>query len=356
MGLVRQEGSFLQANVTEGLEKAGRWPEAAALIGRALAQHPRGLRGFPVLEHAARLELHRGDLGSAAALATQAREALAEHAPPDSWRRELLELEAELLLWSGRAAEARSVAEAGLALVEGGDEARFGGALVTLLARALADLSVDAGADPEPDLPALVAELRARAEAMTPSPLQGATHPMPDGPAVELTLRAELARAHGGREALDAWSAAAQAWETIGRPFPAAYARWRDAEAQVLTKQVGERPVAAVRRAHAAASALGAERLVAEVELLALWGRMDLVADDAAEPPPTYPGLTAREVEILHCLMAGQTNREIAESLFISVKTVSVHVSNILRKQGVSSREEAARLGHRLSAGQPTTP
>jgi DNA-binding NarL/FixJ family response regulator len=46
-------------------------------------------------------------------------------------------------------------------------------------------------------------------------------------------------------------------------------------------------------------------------------------------------------------LLAGQTNREIADSLFISVKTSSVHVSNILRKLGVQSREEAARVAHR---------
>jgi DNA-binding CsgD family transcriptional regulator len=173
---------------------------------------------------------------------------------------------------------------------------------------------------------------------------------MPEGRALELTFRAELARAL--EPVVDLWPAAAQAWEAIGRPFPAAYARWRDAEVQILTKQVGERPVTSVRHAHAAATGLGAERLVAEVEMLALWGRVDLMVEEGAEPPPTYPGLTAREVEILHCLMAGQTNREIAEFLFISVKTVSVHVSNILRKQGVSSREEAARLGHRLGAGR----
>ena len=58
-------------------------------------------------------------------------------------------------------------------------------------------------------------------------------------------------------------------------------------------------------------------------------------------------GLTQRENEVLSGLLAGQTNREIAESLFISVKTTSVHVSNILRKLGVHSREEAARVAHR---------
>jgi len=62
-------------------------------------------------------------------------------------------------------------------------------------------------------------------------------------------------------------------------------------------------------------------------------------------------GLTQREQEVLSGLLAGQTNREIAESLFISTKTSSVHVSNILRKLGVKSREEAARVAHRQMYG-----
>lgn len=59
-------------------------------------------------------------------------------------------------------------------------------------------------------------------------------------------------------------------------------------------------------------------------------------------------GLTAREQEVLRRLAAGRTNRQMAEELFISPKTVSVHVSNILAKLGVSSRGEAAALAHRL--------
>ncbi|MYR02105.1 hypothetical protein GTW63_20130 [Streptomyces sp. SID6137] len=66
-------------------------------------------------------------------------------------------------------------------------------------------------------------------------------------------------------------------------------------------------------------------------------------ADPAAEL-----GLTAREQEVLRRLAADRTNRQMAEELFISPKTVSVHVSNILAKLGVSSRGEAAALAHRL--------
>lgn len=63
-------------------------------------------------------------------------------------------------------------------------------------------------------------------------------------------------------------------------------------------------------------------------------------------------GLTSRELEVLTAVAAGHTNREIAEELFISVKTASVHVSNILRKLDVKGRQDAARIAHRLGAGR----
>ena len=56
--------------------------------------------------------------------------------------------------------------------------------------------------------------------------------------------------------------------------------------------------------------------------------------------------LTSRELEVLRSLAAGRTNREIAAELFISDKTVSVHVSNILAKLGAGSRTAAAAIAH----------
>jgi len=58
-------------------------------------------------------------------------------------------------------------------------------------------------------------------------------------------------------------------------------------------------------------------------------------------------GLTGREREILGHLVAGRTYAEIARALVISEKTVSVHVSNLLRKTGTSSRVEAAAWARR---------
>jgi DNA-binding NarL/FixJ family response regulator len=59
-------------------------------------------------------------------------------------------------------------------------------------------------------------------------------------------------------------------------------------------------------------------------------------------------GLTPREVDVLRLIAAGRSNRKIADELFISVKTASVHVSNILAKLGVTGRGEAAAVAHRL--------
>ncbi|MFI5083077.1 MAG: response regulator transcription factor [Streptosporangiales bacterium] len=75
-------------------------------------------------------------------------------------------------------------------------------------------------------------------------------------------------------------------------------------------------------------------------------------AADTVRPAPEDPlarfGLTEREREILVLLAAGRSNPQIAETLFISPKTASVHVSNILAKLGVASRVEAAAVAHRL--------
>ena len=56
--------------------------------------------------------------------------------------------------------------------------------------------------------------------------------------------------------------------------------------------------------------------------------------------------MTDRELEVLRLVAAGRTNRDIAADLFISAKTASVHVSNILAKLGAGNRTEAAAIAH----------
>ncbi|WP_344951196.1 response regulator transcription factor, partial [Actinomadura miaoliensis] len=77
---------------------------------------------------------------------------------------------------------------------------------------------------------------------------------------------------------------------------------------------------------------------------------------EGADGAATF-GLTPRELEVLRLVAQGRSNREIAEALFISAKTASVHVSNILGKLDVASRGEAAATAHRLGlfAAPPPT-
>ena len=99
----------------------------------------------------------------------------------------------------------------------------------------------------------------------------------------------------------------------------------------------------------------GRPPLDAEVQALARRARLDLAPHAAAAAPPSGAstpaeqlGLTPREVEVLALVAAGRSNRQIAQALFISPKTASVHVSNILAKLGVAGRVEAAAIAHRL--------
>ena len=64
-------------------------------------------------------------------------------------------------------------------------------------------------------------------------------------------------------------------------------------------------------------------------------------------------GLTDRERDVLALLAAGKSNPEIARTLFISAKTASVHVSNIMAKLGVRRRGEAAAVAHGLGVTSP---
>ena len=122
--------------------------------------------------------------------------------------------------------------------------------------------------------------------------------------------------------------------------------QWRLAEALLGTGRRNEAAEAA-REAYQTAVRLGAAPLRVALEALDRRARLDLGEDSPSAPRAV--GLTPREVEVLRLLMTGKSNRQIAEALFISGKTVSVHVTNILAKLGVHSRLEAAARARELS-------
>ncbi|WP_092799462.1 helix-turn-helix transcriptional regulator [Klenkia marina] len=155
-----------------------------------------------------------------------------------------------------------------------------------------------------------------------------------------LRLAAEHARLRGTGDPA-AWAAAgaefgpAQVWEQ-------ARCRWREAEALLVTGDRG-RAADRVRAAHAVAVSLGAQPLRARLEALARRGRLDVGL--AGRPAPDAAAVfTPREAEVLGLVAKGLTNRQVGAELYISEKTVSVHLSRVLAKLGVSGRTEAVAV------------
>jgi len=95
--------------------------------------------------------------------------------------------------------------------------------------------------------------------------------------------------------------------------------------------------------AHEVAVRLGAVPLRTAVEALVRRGRLD-VAVPGVRAGEISAVLTPREAEVLRLLALGRTNRQIGTELYISEKTASVHVSNILAKFGAGSRTEAVAI------------
>jgi DNA-binding CsgD family transcriptional regulator len=163
--------------------------------------------------------------------------------------------------------------------------------------------------------------------------------------------QAEYSRLIGG-DTVTAWVAALAATGEMNEPHPRAYALLRHGEALA---EAGDAPAATaeVQKALELARRMGAAPLVELANEVIRRGRLTGVGDgttaaarDASDLDEF--GLTARELEVLRLVADGQSNGEIAEQLFISRKTASVHVSNILAKLGVTTRVQAAALAHRL--------
>jgi len=165
------------------------------------------------------------------------------------------------------------------------------------------------------------------------------------------TAEAEASRLSGpGDPAL--WRAAVQAWEQIPAPHRIAHAKLRLAEALLACRGQRHQAQAELAAAQEAAVRLGARALAEEAGSLAIRARLEPGAARQPEPADRF-GLTGREREVLGLVCAGAASRQIAERLFISPKTVGLHVSHILAKLGVATRGEAAALTHRLERAAP---
>jgi DNA-binding CsgD family transcriptional regulator/tetratricopeptide (TPR) repeat protein len=352
LGLTRWDGPMLACNATEALVPLGRWDQAEQVCREALEAAPSDAASAQLLLARVALDLGRGDLDAAQTRLQTVRRLLPATIPQAPKAGPLFAGLAELALWRGDLEQARQLVADAVPLVEANP--RYAAPVYALGARVEADLAELArarhSAQPAPDDGTATALLERVREAADGSAGAG----LPELAAWHATALAEQTRQQG-RPDPAAWAAAVAAWERLGRPYRAAYAGFRQAEALLAT--TGDRDTAATVLRHAAAitGRLGARPLDAEVRALARRARLDLAppagATAAAAGPPAPAeqlGLTPREAEVLALVAAGRSNGQIAQALFISPKTVGVHVSNILAKLGVAGRVEAAAVAHRL--------
>jgi DNA-binding CsgD family transcriptional regulator/tetratricopeptide (TPR) repeat protein len=157
---------------------------------------------------------------------------------------------------------------------------------------------------------------------------------------------AEYERARGANSPT-AWHGVLAAFGP-GYVYETARTQWRLAEALA---EAGRRDEAAAtwRIAAGTAAQLRAAPLAAALDDLARRARLDVghAGRNGHVARGATAGLTDREREVLRLLARGLSNREIGTELFITPKTASVHVSNILAKLGAASRTEAAAIAHR---------
>jgi DNA-binding CsgD family transcriptional regulator/tetratricopeptide (TPR) repeat protein len=354
VGLARSWGSFITGNLVESLVRLGRWNEADQLATQALNALPEGVFAATVLQLRAELAAMTGRYADADTDVRAARRALGQ-TRDEQFALTLLYSDALVALGRGDPGAARRLAAGGLAEYGSPLSGRYIWPLLWLAARAEADEATRARDQREAvhqGAAVRYRELAARAADLAT--------PEASSRGYQALVAAELARAAGSRDQANAgssmagaWSAAARAWQAAAEPYPLAYCLLRLAEAAAAA---GDRQEAgrSLRQAYAVASGVGAAPIAQEAAALARRTRLSLDEPEpgAARPAPEDPlarfGLTEREREIVVLLAAGRSNPQIAEALFISPKTASVHVSNILAKLGVDSRVEAAAVAHRL--------
>src|SRR3954454_5725820 len=161
------------------------------------------------------------------------------------------------------------------------------------------------------------------------------------------TARSECARARGVADAED-WAATVSLWRAAEQPREVAYCLLREAECHVVGKR-REKAATAASAARSIADRLGAAPILAEVDALLSRTRLSPAPAPRAPAEDRPYGLTDREFEVLALLGTGATNRQIARSLFISDRTVGVHVSRVLHKLQVANRAQAAAVAAKVA-------
>jgi DNA-binding CsgD family transcriptional regulator/tetratricopeptide (TPR) repeat protein len=326
-GLARTAGPTQGGNLAEALICLGQWDEADEILQHALElAPPPSLNGYLLVLRGS-LDLARGDLARARASCGYAREVFTRGTAYAQDYLLLVAFEAELQLAQGQPAAAAA-----------------------LVADALAD--GDTRTSARYLWPVLVSGARAAAAIPDPGPLQEALRTaagrLPAIGPVQHAHRQTFAAETSDCAAPADWDRCADAWAGLQQPYPRAEALLRAAEAAIET---GSMDAGRLRTAAGIADQLGAQPMRERVNRLARLARIGEISADA--PESQGPSLTPRERQVLQLVADGYTNGQIATELFISVKTASAHVSNILGKLNVSTRVQAATAAYRLNLIDP---
>jgi ATP/maltotriose-dependent transcriptional regulator MalT len=334
-------GLYLVYNLAESLTSLGRWTEVHQLLTDAL--DPR----VPDAVVRAMLTMRRATLAALAGRyddASRDMETLRRLGPATDAQWELPLALAHSIVAFGQGGPERARAHVRDGLHSTADDSlteRYRWPLIWFGLR----IEAEAG-EPDPDS---VAYLRPYAAELSATQAQARTY--------QALAAAELARATG---TTPDWLPAVDAAREAGDAYLLAYALLRGAQQAWAD---GDRDSAGAMLDESArlAARMGAAPLLDEARTLARRARLQLVDLEPAEPTDERSaqpaiesfGLTDRELEVLRLVAAGRSNPQIANELFISPKTASVHVSNIISKLGVSSRGEAAALAHRVGLEAP---
>ncbi|MFF7983831.1 AAA family ATPase [Streptomyces sp. NPDC007901] len=338
---------WIWGNLSESLYALGQWDEAAeaaaGALGSAASAKPRGAGALRL----AHIALARGDAAEAARQLAISAAHYGTHDPMPQAQLPVARIAIGVAAEEGRLLDARAELDRALAAGFPPGTQRYGWPLLLAAATAEADArALPVAADGRADVLDRLAEAVRRL-----------TTGAPVWQAYERWTRAELHRARG-TDTAELWSDVVTDFERLDRPYDLARVRRR--LAQVLLEEASgdddrDRATELLRLSGAVAEHLGARPLADAVALLAQRARLTLTATAPRQAldPAENLGLTSRERDVLRLVSAGRTNRQIAEELFISPKTASVHVSNILGKLGVSGRGEAAAVAHRLELFPP---